>query len=81
MCHCEERSDVAISQYPVEEQKGCGEYSNFTLRGVEDAAPYNARPEASQNFPLSTSCMPRPCRAPISRLLLFRTDSVTIGRL
>ena len=42
-CHCEERSDVAISQYPAGSQGTPGEYGNFTRRGVEDAAPYKAR--------------------------------------
>ena len=39
-CHCEERSDVAISQNTAESQGTPGEYGNFTRRGVEDAAPY-----------------------------------------
>ena len=43
MCHCEEQSDVAISQYPAGSQGAPGEYGNFTPRGVEDAAPYKAR--------------------------------------
>ena len=43
MCHCEERSDVAISQDPAGSQGTPGEYGNFTRRSVEDAAPYKAR--------------------------------------
>ena len=39
-CHCEERSDVAISQNTAGSQGTPGEYGNFTRRGVEDAAPY-----------------------------------------
>ena len=42
-CHCEERSDVAISQYPAGSQGTPGEYGNFTWHGVENAAPYKAR--------------------------------------
>ena len=43
MCHCEERSDVAISQYPAGSQGTPGEYGNFTRHSVENAALYKAR--------------------------------------
>ena len=49
ICHCEERSDVAISQYPAGSQGTPGEYGNFTRRGVEDAALYKARAFARQS--------------------------------
>ena len=42
-CHCEERSDVAISQYPAGSQGTPGEYGNFTRHSVENAALYKAR--------------------------------------
>ena len=43
ICHCEERSDVAISQYPAGSQGTPGEYGNFTRHSVENAALYKAR--------------------------------------
>ena len=48
-CHCEERSDVAISQNTAGSQGTPGEYGNFTRRGVEDAALYKARAFARQS--------------------------------